>query len=245
MKLMINSLAVFAMLAGVSHALTGEEILEAMDNNRNHKTVSASAVMEIHIGDEVRTKSMKLEGITEGSKSLVEFTNPEDEGTKYLMLDDKLWIYFPEENDVVKISGHMLKEGMMGSDVSYEDALEADELSDKYTITVSGEETCGGRECYVIQLDAKTKDAPYYKRKMWVEKKTYIAWKEEMFAKSGRLLKESRVLETKKIGQRQFAVKSETVNKLWKKSKTVFTMTDIKLDAKIDKNKFTLRNLQQ
>jgi outer membrane lipoprotein-sorting protein len=225
--------------------LTGEEILKAMDGNRNHKSLTANASMEIHIGDEVRTKSMKIAGLTKGSKSVVEFTNPEDEGTKYLMLDDNLWIYFPDEDDVVKISGHMLKEGMMGSDVSYEDALEADQLYDKYNITLSGEEEYEGKKCHVIQLDAKVKDAPYYKRKMWVEKGTYTAWKEEMYAKSGRLLKVARSLEVKKIGNRWFPVKSEMENKLRKNSRTIFSMTDIKLDVKLNPRQFTLQYLQR
>ena len=61
----------------------------------------------------------------------MEFTNPEDRGTRYLKRDKNLWIYFPKEQDTVKISGHLLKEGMMGSDVSYEDALESSDYQAK------------------------------------------------------------------------------------------------------------------
>lgn len=245
MKHIIKFILVSFNLYNSIFALTGEEILKAMDANRDHKSVTASATMEIHIGDQVRTKSMKISGITEGSKSIVEFTNPEDKGTKYLMLDDNLWIYFPDEDDVVKISGHMLKEGMMGSDVSYEDALEADQLYHKYNITLAGEEEYEGKPCYVVQLDAKTKDAPYYKRKMWVEKSTYTAWQEEMYAKSGRLLKVARVRAVEKIGQRYFPVKSEMENKLRKDSRTIFSLNDIKLDVKLDPKQFTLQYLQR
>lgn len=231
--------------ATASFGLTGEEILDKMDDNRDHKTVVATATMEIHIGDEVRTKSMTMKGITEGNRSIVEFTNPADKGTKYLMMDDNLWIYFPEEQDVVKISGHMLKEGMMGSDVSYEDALESDQLSDKYTITLKGEEDLDGKQCYVIELDAKGRDAPYYHRRMWVEKSTFVAWKEEMYAKSGKLLKVARVLKTDKIGDRWFASVSEMENKLRRNSKTVFTMTDIKLDVPLNEEEFSMRYLRR
>jgi len=80
---------------------------------------------------------MKVDG-SGTDKALVEFTNPQDKGTRYLKIGKELWIYFPSEQDMVKISGHMLKEGMMGSDVSYEDALETDALHKKYSAAVAG-----------------------------------------------------------------------------------------------------------
>lgn len=236
---------VFSLAVVSVYGLTGTEILEKMDKNRDHKTVTATATMEIHVRDQVRTKTMVMKGITEGGKSIVEFTNPEDEGTKYLMLDDNLWIYFPEEEDVVKISGHMLKEGMMGSDVSYEDALESDELSDKYEIQLVGEEEVGDRACYVVQLDAKVKDVPYYKRKMWVDKGRFVQLKEEMYAKSGKLLKVSTTLDVQKIAGRYTAAKVEIVNKLRKDSRTVFEMKDIELDVDIDESMFSMRYLRR
>lgn len=236
---------IIALLTHPSYSITGEEILARMDSNRDHISLSATAKMEIHIGGEVRIKSMIMKGITEGKKSIVEFVNPEDKGTRYLMLEDNLWIYFPEEEDVVKISGHMLKEGMMGSDLSYEDALETDVLVKKYKVTLTGEENYNDKACYIVELDAQTRDAPYYRRKMWVDKETFVAWKEEMFAKSGKLLKESKVLEVKRIAGRYFPVRSEVVNKLRKNSMTIFTMGDIELDKAMDANEFSMRYLRR
>lgn len=225
-------------------ALTPDEILSAMDKNRDYGTISYTATMEIHVGGEVRTKTMKALGLgTE--KALAQFTNAEDKDTKYLKINKELWIYFPSEQDVVKISGHMLKEGMMGSDVSYEDALEADALHKKYSAAISKDEDFEGHACYVLTLDATVKDAPYYKRKMWVDKELFIPWKEEMYAKSGALLKVSHVLDVKKIGARHFPAKVEMVNKLRKDTKTVFEMSDIAFDVKIDQNVFSLQNLQR
>ena len=231
-------------LTSLSFALTPDEILSAMDKNRDYGTISYTATMEIHVGGEVRTKTMKTTGMgTE--KALAEFTNPQDKGTKYLKIGKELWIYFPSEQDVVKISGHMLKEGMMGSDVSYEDALEADALHKKYNATLSGDEDFEGHACYVLTLDATVKDAPYYKRRMWVDKILFIQWKEEMYGKSGTLLKVSHVLDVKKIGVRHFPTKIEMVNKLRKDTKTVFEMSDVVFDVKLDNNIFSLQNLQR
>lgn len=235
-----------ALAATVTAAnLTGEQILDKMDDNRDHRTVTANARMEIHIGDKVRTKNMRIQGMTDGNRSIVEFTNPEDEGTKYLMIDDNLWIYFPQEQDVVKISGHMLKEGMMGSDVSYEDALEADQLRNKYDVSIAGEQSHNDRPCYVLELNATTRDAPYYKRKMWVDKETFVAWKEQMFAKSGKLLKEASVMEVDTIEGRHFPVKTKMEDKLRRNSHTIFEMTEVKLDVPLDEDLFSMRYLRR
>ena len=229
-----------------TYSLTGEEILAKMDKHRDYKTITYTGIMSIHVKDKIRIKNLKSEALGgEETKAIVEFTNPEDEGTKFLMLGKNLWIYFPEEEDVVKISGHMLKEGMMGSDVSYEDALESDALSEKYKIALTGEEKLNDRMCFVIVLDAKVKKVPYYKRKMWVDKETFVALKEEMYAKSGKLLKVSNVLETKEIGGRNFPVKVEMVNKLRKNSKTVFEMKDVLFDKPMDEEKFSMRYLRR
>jgi len=234
----------FSLLYGQNLILTGIGILQKIDENEFYKTIEYTGSMTIHIDDEIRTKRMTTQAKTEGQKALVEFTNPEDYGTKYLMMEDELWIYFPSEEEIVKISGHMLKEGMMGSDFSYEDALEANKIAEKYEVTIAGQDTLKGHACWVLKLNAKVKDVPYYSRKMWVDQVLFIPWKEEMYAKSGRLLKEMNVLEIEQFGTRYFPVKSEMLNKLRKNSKTVFELEDISFDVDLPDDMFSLRYLK-
>jgi len=242
--ILILILGCSCILYGQSLLLTGLELLQKIDENEFYQTIEYSGIMTIHIDDQVRTKKMTAQAKSEGHKALVEFTNPEDYGTKYLMLDDELWIYFPSEEEVVKISGHMLKEGMMGSDFSYEDALEASKISEKYEVEIAGQDTLNRHKCWVLTLNAKVKDVPYYSRKMWVDQELFIPWKEEMYAKSGRLLKEMNVLEIGQFGKRHFAIKSEMINKLRKNSKTVFELEDITFDVDLPDDMFGLRYLQ-
>ncbi len=230
--------------ASAETALSGEQILRKVDANENAKTITYSGTMEITIGGEVRTKTMKTEGFG-SSKAYVEFVNPEDAGVKYLKIDKNLWMYFPDQQETVKISGHLLKEGMMGSDVSYEDALESHSLYDEYAISIAGEETIDGRACWVVRLEAKLKTAPYDVRKEWIDQERFVTLAEEMYAKSGKLLKTMHALEVKRIGERWYPTKLEMVNKLRKDTKTVFTMTDVVLDAKLPDGIFTLKNLER
>ncbi len=223
-------------------SLSGDEILKKMDANTAYRTIEYDGTLAIYSGDTVRTKEMRATAMGT-SKAIAEFTNPEDKGTKFLKIDKNLWIYFPSEQDTVKISGHMLKEGMMGSDVSYQDALESDDLFKKYSVTVSGEEAVDGRPCYVLTLNATVKDVQYETRKMWVDEERFVALKQEMYAKSGKLLKVSRVLEVQQIGDRFFPVKEEISDQLKQGSRTQFIMRDVRLDAPGSESIFSLRNL--
>lgn len=222
--------------------LSGKEILDRMDANQTFKTVSYSGTMTIDLGKRVLVK--KMETVAEGSKkAFVEFLNPEDKGTRYLKLENEMWIYFPQEQDTVKISGHLLKEGMMGSDVSYEDALESGALADKYEIDVLGKEMLGDRPVWVLNLKAKVKTAPYDGQKLWIDSERYITLKAEMYAKSGKLLKESTVLEVKQFGSRWYPVKTLMKDTLRKGNGTLFEMTDLLFDSPVNANRFTLRGL--
>lgn len=224
---------------------SAEELLARIDKNRDFTSTTSTATMRIFVGTQERVKKMKIESLTAKRYSLVEFLNPEDKGTRYLMMGENLWIYFPEEDDVVKISGHMLKEGMMGSDVSYEDALQGDTLSQKYALSIQGVESFHGQPCYVLSLDAKVKEVPYEKRKMWVDQKNYIVWKEELYAKSGKLLKVSQVLEARNVEGRTVPVKVEMRNMLKQNTRTLFESEDIRYNVPLSEDRFSMQSLRR
>jgi outer membrane lipoprotein-sorting protein len=67
-------------------ALTGEEILNKMDGHRDYKTITYTGTMTIHIDEQTRVKNMTSQGMeAEKTRAIVEFTNPEDQGTKFLI----------------------------------------------------------------------------------------------------------------------------------------------------------------
>jgi len=97
--------------------LTAEEIIYQRDNNEYFDSVRIEAEMIIVNGGRKIIKTMTA--LSDKKNSLVEFTNPQDRGTKFLKREDDLWMFFPDAEGIVKISGHMLNQGMMGSDFSY------------------------------------------------------------------------------------------------------------------------------
>jgi|WetSurMetagenome_2_1015567.scaffolds.fasta_scaffold140023_1 outer membrane lipoprotein-sorting protein len=179
---------------------TGAWILNKVDENNYADTRVAVSQMVIHLARNTRT--VKAKSWVKGSdKSFSEFLYPpRDAGTKMLKLGDELWTYTPSTDRIIKISGSMLRQSVMGSDLSYEDMMEDRKLVDQYDARVAGDDTVLGRKCWVIELTAKTPDVSYTSRKVWVDKERYVPMREHRFAKSGKLLKTT---EVKSVSQHQ------------------------------------------
>ena len=227
----------------ISLAITAEEIINKRDDNEYFSTARIEAKMIIINSGREMTKEMI--SLSDGENAFVEFTNPRDRGTKYLKKGDNLWMFFPDAEDVVKISGHMMNQGMMGSDFSYQDIMESTKLTELYNFEIIDESEYNGRDCYILEGTAlEGKEVSYYRRKVWVDKERFIALKEELYAQSGRLLKVSRIEEVDEVEGRFFPVKSVMENKLRKNTSTEFVIEKIDFDPEIKEGTFTLENLQ-
>ena len=225
--------------------ITADEILERIDRNMVSTTVISTATMEIHQRNRVDVKEMKIWGKGKNS-SFMEFTAPaRDKGTKYLRLEDNLWMYLPNIEKVIKISGHLLRQSMMGSDYSYEDTLDRIKLLEDYTSVLVGEEDFEGRPCYILELTAARKDVTYYRRKIWVDKEYFIGVKSELYAKTGKLLKMMTVHKIEQIQGRHYPTQATMQDLLRKDSRTEFFITSIQFDVDIPDEIFTIRNLEK
>ncbi|MDR1654904.1 MAG: outer membrane lipoprotein-sorting protein, partial [Treponema sp.] len=181
----------------------------------------------------------------ENNDSFIEFVNPEDRGTKYLKKGGRLYVYSPDTEEVMLISGHMLKESMMGSDMSYEDTIENEKLSARYNAEVSGSGIWEGRDCWLLDLSAKKRTESYPKRKIWVEKSTGDCIHYELFALSGAKLKEYNLIKVEVFGGRRFPVEIEIRDLLRKNSKTTMIMRNVIMDKPIADSVFSTRNLER
>jgi hypothetical protein len=94
-----------------------------------------------------------------------------------------------------------------------------------------------------VQLDAKVPTAAYDRRLMWVDAERYVVLKEEMYAKSGKLLKTSAALEVQRVGDRWYPTRTEYVSKLRNNTKTLFAMSKMEIDAALDGRQFTMSAL--
>ena len=107
----------------------GGEILKKVDENLVLDQATGISVMVIHGRSGTRTIRSQF-WVRGQDESYVEYLSPARErGKKMLKLGDKLWTYAPEPADrIITISGHLLRQSVMGSDLSYEDMMENNRL---------------------------------------------------------------------------------------------------------------------
>jgi len=231
-----------------AQGLTPEEIMKKVDDNQHIESARIEAEMIIRDRGREMVKEMiiYMESIDNSSNALSEFTNPRDRGTKYFKLGDELWMYFPDAEDLISISGHMMREGMMGSDFSYEDALESKNLTALYKFELIGEEIIGDRNTYIISGTAREgEEVSYYSRKLWVDQERYVILKEEYFTTGGRLMKVMEIEEVQEFkNNRWFPVIKVMNDKLREGSQTILKINEIDFDYVITKDKISLDTLQ-
>lgn len=191
-----------ALAAAGVQARDGEAILRRADDNMGSDNKITTSVMTIH--GRRGSRSVKSRSWIKGrTRSFTEYLDPpREKGTKMLKLEDQLWTYTPSSDRTILISGHMLRQSVMGSDLSYEDMMEDPVLGNVYEAAVVGEETALGRPCWVLELTAKKEDTAYFRRKAWVDRERFVILGEEMYARSGKLLKNLEAKSVRRFGSR-------------------------------------------
>ncbi len=236
---------IMALMPLFAFGQTTDQIIKKLDRNQIFKTQKFKIRMIIEKGARKLTKEFYGYGMKLGEKAYIKFINPEDKGVKFLKLDDELWIYFPDADDIMKISGHMLRQGMMGSDISYQDLMETEEMLKKYSYKLLKETIVDNVKCYVVEMTAKAPDAAYARQVLYIDKNRYLPLKIEMYAKGGRLLKELRQYNIKKIGARYVPGKMTIQDKRKRNSITILEFKEIQFDISIPSKIFKKRNLKR
>ncbi|MCK9290331.1 MAG: outer membrane lipoprotein-sorting protein [Bacteroidales bacterium] len=241
----IIGLLCLTFFAASTFAQDAEEIIKRVDNNLSAKSRIVESEMTVHGRRSSRTISSK--SYTVGNeKSFTEYLSPaREKGTKMLKLDKEMWLYSPSTDRTIMISGHMLRQSVMGSDLSYEDMMEDRKLTDIYSASLIGEETIEERVCYVVQLTAKVNDVAYETQKIWVDAGRFIPLKQELYAKSGQLLKQVTLSDVKQVSSRWYPMKMIYKDVLKDGKGTEWLITHIEFDKPIQDHIFSKASLKQ
>ncbi|MEA5111138.1 hypothetical protein SDC9_26658 [bioreactor metagenome] len=237
-------IALFPLL-NVAQAQDANTILEKIDANMSSKNRVFESSMTIRGKRSSRTITSK--SYSEGTRqSFTEYLSPASEkGTKMLKLDKQLWIYSPSTDRTIQISGHMLRQSVMGSDLSYEDMMDDRKLSEVYDARVTGEAMIGDRRVYVLDLTARVPDIAYFSQKIWVDAERFVPLKQELYAKSGKLLKMMEMENVIQVQGRWFPGKIKYKDMLRQGEGTEFNITRISFDQQIPEYIFSKAALKQ
>jgi len=221
------------------------KILQNIDYNMSSKNQIIVSTMIIH--GQRSSRSITSKSWTEGSeKSFTEYLAPaREKGSKMLKLDDQLWMYSPQSDRVIRISGHMLRQSVMGSDLSYEDMMEDRKLYEIYTAEIISEELIDERDCWIMELTAKVDDLAYHSQKLWVDKEYMVPRKQQLFAKSGKMLKVVEFSDLFQIDDRWYPKRMLFQDVLLKGKGTEFIIESIKFDENIPEHIFSKASLRK
>jgi outer membrane lipoprotein-sorting protein len=237
------------LLSGITSAFAqypdGKEILRKIDQNMASDNRVFTSKMIIH--SKRNTRTIESKSWTAGDKkSFTEYLYPaREKGTKMLKLDDQLWIYSPSTDRIIQIAGHMLRQSVMGSDLSYEDMMEDNKLTNHYNAVVTGTETIDSRSCWVVKLTAFDAGMAYQVRKLWVDRERNIPLREELYAKSGTLLKRTVLSDVLNLNGRWFPRKIVFKDMLKDGEGTEFIIDNIQFNVAIPEYIFSKANLKK
>jgi len=247
MKTLLSTLIILSFVCPVAaEPPTAEDILNKIDQNLVVEQAFAVTTMKVH--GRAGTRTITSQSWTKGDdQTLVEYLSPpREKGKKMLKLGDKLWTYTPEPNDrIITIAGHLLRQSVMGSDLSYEDITENASLAEAYRAEVVGQERMRDRECVVVSLTAKNPDVAYYARKIWVDTERWLPLREERFARSGRLLKTFDIIEVFQAEGRWYPRKMIFKDALSRGEGTEYIIDSIDFNVDIPDHLFTKASLRR
>lgn len=221
---------------------TAEEVIRKMDELQTFDTMYSEGTMITE--DRFGEKRSTYKAWSRGSQDfLIEFTNVEERGQKILRVDDELYLFYPDAEDIIPMHGAALKQSMFG-DISYEDITEGRNTLDKYDVEMIGSEIVDGEDCWVIEMIATSRDVPYPKQIVKVGKEDYVLREAEYYARSGRLLKIVDVIKVETFGDGRLMITEMVMaDQLRRGSSTRMRIDTLEIDPRLNDDLFSLRSL--
>lgn len=245
--LLILSICLFS---GNTIALTGQEILEKMDENLGVDTSRILMNMTL-INEDGLKRERTIEILTKGENALVRFIAPTDvKGTALLLTGEEgesnMWLYLPALGSVRKVASHMQNGNFMGSDFTYQDftMFGGEQYKENYQQTQLTSTVYEETECHLLDTIPISPDSGYSKIRIWVNQENYVALKLEFYDLQGDLLK---TLTNDSIVDLdgQWTPQKITMENVQKNTMTVLELVEIQYNQQIPDQVFTTRNLEK
>ena len=243
-------------LASPAAAETGVDIMK--EQAKRHMTRSEETRSKVTLVDPSgKQKERELVTIAKRgddglSKILLKFLSPSDIRNTGLLTweqpgdkDDDQWLFLPATKSVKRIASSSKKNAFMGTDLAYED-LRPENL-ESHTYTVLREESLDGKPCWVIEAvpstDKEKVESGYGKRLFWVRKDLYVTVQTDFYNRSDKLFKRATFSDLANVEGDLWRAKTVRVETLDRKTATVWTTVEQKVNQEVDDNLLTQQGL--
>jgi Outer membrane lipoprotein-sorting protein len=247
-----------AALAAPAAAQSGLEIMK--EQARRHRTKSEETRSKLTLVDPSGKEKERELIVTSRTgddglaKIVLKFLAPADIRNTGLLTweqpgdqDDDQWLYLPATKSVKRVASASKKGSFMGTDLAFED-LRPENL-DAHAYNVVREEDLGGQRCWVIEAvpstDKEKLESGYGKRVLWVRKDLHLTVQTEYYNKSGKLSKRATLSDFANVGGEAWRAKTARVETLDRKTATVLTTLEQKVNQEVDENLLTEQGLKR
>lgn len=173
----------------IGSAVAGHPLLESLDHEL--RTDHRQATIELSVRSKRRSRTYLLSQWAVDQNSAIELTAPSrNKGTRLLRRNDDLWTILPGLSSPERVSGHLLRRPLLGSDLSYADLLNSDKLADEYTVVAEKQIPCAQGTCIALSLNAVSTDHSYPIRELIIHPSPLRLLEDQRFAQSGQAIKQ-------------------------------------------------------
>jgi hypothetical protein len=198
--------------------------------------------------ERVRTLRGYEKRSADGRRLLWIFESPADvAGTGFLARQqsprpDEMWVYFPGQRRVRRISPDLAREHFQGSTFTYEDLSMAFYLDyDAGSHALVGEEACGAKRCFVVESALPAGRFSYDALRTWI--RTDDPLPQQIEFRGARGSKRLRVLRAETIAGVPTIVEAEMSTP--DGYRTIIRYDDVEYDRGLDEDAFTVAALER
>ncbi|MBL7923206.1 MAG: outer membrane lipoprotein-sorting protein [Bacteroidia bacterium] len=230
---------------GLLSAQNATEIVRKADQHvRGNTSVSE---LTIRIIRPTWSREMTMKAWSKGDDlAMILITSPaKDRGTGFLKRKKEVWNWLPAIERNVKLPPSMMSQNWMGTDFTNDDLVKEASIVVDYTHELAGEESIGGRNCFIISMLPRPEAAVVWgKVLLWIDKKDFMMMKAEYYDEEGELINLMTSRDVRQLGGRLIPATMEMIPVKKKGNKTVMTYTQIVFDQPLTDNFFSIQNIQ-
>ena len=228
-------------------AMSGLELAKLIDERLKPNDIKSINTMVLTNKDK-KKKTLELISMSkdDSKKQMIWFLKPrKDKGISFLKIekdneDDFMTMWLPGFSRFRRIKSSQKSDSFMGSDLSFEDLTNRTIEDYNYNIIKTDE-----NGFYFLESIPKEIESEYSKhitKIKEVENGIFIVYEEDSFDKKNNLLK-NKVFNFEKI-ESYYVMTELMVKNVQKKSSTLLTLNDIKLNNEFEDSKFIQRSLK-
>jgi outer membrane lipoprotein-sorting protein len=244
--------ALFMVLTIPCSALTQEraanvdatEIVKKVD--ALYRSESSAGEMEMQIVTPNWERTLRMKVWTQGmNKTFIRILSPaKEKGVATLRIGNEMWNYLPNTNKVIKIPPSMMMSSWMGSDFTNDDLVSEFTLLEDFHYQLVTPDEARADLLYIESIPREDLPIVWGKIVTAVRRDNYIPVWEKYYDEKGNLMRVLSFKDIKTFGNRTIPATMELIPQNKEGHKTVIRYLTIEFDKKIDKEIFSLRNLQ-